>query len=59
MSIVGLVLVLILAGVVLAYVPTDARIKTLIIVVLALVTLGWLMSWFGLWGYLGAGPHRR
>jgi hypothetical protein len=58
MSIVGLILVLVIAGVVLAYVPMDARIKTIIIVVLALVTCGWLMSYFGLWGYLQAGPHR-
>ena len=40
MSIVGLILVLVIAGVVLAYVPMDARIKTIIIVVLALVTCG-------------------
>ena len=60
MSIIGLVLVLILAGVVLAYVPMDGRIKTIIVVVLALVTVGWLMSYFGLWGYLQAGhPLRR
>ena len=59
MSIVGLVLVLILVGVVLAYVPMDGRIRTIIIVVLALVTVGWLMSWFGLWGYLGTGPGHR
>jgi hypothetical protein len=59
MSIVGLVLVLILVGVVLAYVPMDGRIRTIIIVVLALVTVGWLMSWFGLWGYLQAGPGHR
>lgn len=59
MSIVGLVLVLILAGVVLSYVPMDGRIKTIIIVVLALVTVGWLMSYFGLWGYLQAGPPHR
>ena len=58
MSIIGLVLVLILAGVVLAYVPMDGRIKTIIVVVLALVTVGWLLSYFGLWGYLQAGPHR-
>ena len=58
MSIVGLILLLILAGVVLYYVPMDPRLKTIIIVVLALVTVGWLMSWFGLWGYLlEAGPH--
>ena len=59
MSIVGLVLVLILVGVVLAYVPMDGRIRTIIIVVLALVTVGWLMSWFSLWGYLGTGPGHR
>jgi hypothetical protein len=58
MSIIGLILVLIIAGVVLAYVPMDGRVKTIIIVVLALVTCGWLMSYFGLWGYLQAGPHR-
>ena len=59
MSIIGLVLVLILAGVVLAYVPMDGRIKTIIVVVLALVTVGWLMSYFGLWGYLQAAPIHR
>jgi hypothetical protein len=59
MSIIGLILVLIIAGVVLAYVPMDSRIKTIIIVVLALVTVGWLMSYFGLWGYLQAGPVHR
>jgi hypothetical protein len=58
MSIVGLILVLVIAGVVLAYVPMDGRVKTIIIVVLALVTCGWLMNYFGLWGYLQAGPHR-
>ena len=60
MSIIGLVLFLVLAGVALYYIPMDGRIKTVVVVVLALVTVGWLMSWFGLWGYLGAGPgpHR-
>jgi hypothetical protein len=58
MSIIGLILVLILAGVVLSYVPMDGRIKTIIIVVLALVTVGWLLSYFGLWGYLQSGPHQ-
>ena len=57
MSIIGLILVLILAGVVLAYVPMDGRIKTIIIVVLALVTVGWLLAYFNLWGYLQAGPR--
>jgi hypothetical protein len=58
MSIIGLVLVLVLVGVALAYIPMDARIKTIIIVVLALVTVGWLMSYFGLWGYLQGGRRR-
>jgi hypothetical protein len=58
MSIIGLVLVLVLVGVALAYIPMDARIKTIIIVVLALVTVGWLLSYFGLWGYLQGGRRR-
>ena len=49
---------LILAGVILSYVPMDGRLETIIVVVLALVTVGWLMSYFGLCGYLQAGPHR-
>jgi hypothetical protein len=58
MSIIGLVLVLVLVGVALTYIPMDARIRTIIIVVLALVTVGWLLSYFGLWGYLQGGPRR-
>ena len=59
MSIIGLILVLILAGVGLYYIPMDRRIKTIIVVVLALVTVGWLLSYFGLWGYLQGGHHWR
>ena len=60
MSIIGLILLLIVAGVVLYYVPMDARLKTVIIVVLAFVAGAWLLSYFGVWGYLGGGPgpHR-
>ena len=58
MSIIGLVLVLVLVGVALAYIPMDARIKTIVIVVLALVTVGWLLSYFGLWGSLSSGRHK-
>jgi len=58
MSIIGLVLVLVLVGMALAYIPMDARIKTIIIVVLALVTVGWLMSYFGLWGSVSSGRNR-
>ena len=58
MSIIGLVLLLVLVGLALAFLPIDGRIKTVIVVVVALVTVGWLLSYFGLWGYLQAGPHR-
>ena len=57
MSIIGLVLLLVLVGLALAFLPIDGRIKTVIVVVVALVTVGWLFSYFGLWGYLQAGPH--
>ena len=57
MSIIGLVLLLVLVGLALAFLPIDGRIKTVIVVVVALVTVGWLLSYFGLWGYLQAGPH--
>ena len=59
MSIIGLVVLLVLVGVGLVYIPIDKRVKTLIVVVLALVTVAWLLSYFGLWSYLQAGPHRR
>lgn len=59
MSILGLILLLVLAGVVLAYAKMDGRLKTLIVVVLVLVTVGWLMSYFGLWHYLQAAPIHR
>jgi hypothetical protein len=57
MSILGLILLLVLVGLALAFLPLDGRIKTIIVVVLALVTVAWLMSYFGLWGYLQGGHH--
>lgn len=61
MSIIGLILVLVLVGVALAYIPMDGRLKMLVVVVLVFVTVGWLMSYFDLWGYLqpGHGRHWR
>lgn len=58
MSIIGLILLIVIVGVVLYYVPMDARLKTVIVVVLALVAGAWLLSYFGLWGHL-AGTGRR
>jgi hypothetical protein len=59
MSILGLVLVLVIVGVVMYYVPMDARLKTIIVVVLALVVGAWLLDYFGLWSSLrGSGAHR-
>jgi hypothetical protein len=59
MSIVGLILVLVLVGVALAYIPMDGRIKTIIIVVLVGVAIAWLMSYFGLWGAIQGRGHWR
>ena len=60
MSLFALILLLIVAGVALYYIPMDGRLKTVIIVVLALVACAWLMGYFGLWGYLqsSGGTHR-
>lgn len=59
MSILGLVLVLVIVGVVLYYMPMDGRIKTIIVIVLALVVGAWMLDYFGLWASLrGSWTHR-
>jgi hypothetical protein len=51
-SLVGVILALVIVAVVLYYVPMDPRVKTLIVVVLALAVVGWALNYFGLWHYL-------
>lgn len=59
MSIIGLILLIVIVGVVLYYVPMDARLKTIIIVIMALVAGAWLLSAFGVLGSIsGARPPR-
>lgn len=58
MSIVGLLLILVLIGVVLAYLPMDARIKQIVIAVIAVLVAVWLLELFGVFK-VGAFPIRH
>jgi hypothetical protein len=58
MSIVGLLLVLVLIGVVLAFLPMDARMKQIVIAIVAILVAVWLLELFGVLS-TGTFPHLR
>lgn len=47
MSIIGLLLVLVLIGIVLSFLPMDARIKQIIVAIVAVLVVVWLLELFG------------
>lgn len=62
MSIVGMLLVLVVVGVVLAFLPIDPKIRNIIIAVIALLAAVWLLEVFGVFTIgpaLGPGWHPR
>lgn len=61
MSIVGLLLILVLIGVVLTFLPIEANIKKIIIAIVCVLVVVWLLEMFGLFtvGSFGNGPTLR
>lgn len=47
MSIIGLLLVLVLIGIVLSFLPMDARIKQIVVALVAVLVVVWLLELFG------------
>ena len=51
MDLIGLIILLIIVGVALSFIPMEARIKQIIIAVIAIFVLLWLLQGFG--GHFG------
>lgn len=58
MSIVGFLLILVVIGVVLAFLPMDARIKQILVAVVAILAVVWLLELFGVLS-IGSFPTLR
>jgi hypothetical protein len=59
MTLIGLLVLLLIVGVVLALVPVDPKIRTAIYVVLVVLLILWLLCAFGVVGDFGFYPRTR
>jgi hypothetical protein len=59
LSVFGIIALIVVAGLIAAFVKIEGRYKTLIFVIVAIVSLYWLFDTYHWWGLLFSGSQRR